>query len=275
MRWTVIGVIAVLFSLQAAPPTQPKECDPDLFRKNAQIFSGDIEFLYWTVTEGDLDYALQMQHPAWGSSPSFAQGNFQNATYDLDPGFRLAFRYFRAPHFWEMSWQYTRMTNVGDNVSKKPSPDQAFLTGTWPQILTAPLAQATSHIHLNYNVFDWTVDRVFFPNPHLRLRVIGGATTAWMSQNWTINYHDAASNTTAICNRWHFFGGGLKTGTVVDWYWTGDLYMTGASSFGVLMGSYSNWSKQTTTVQLLPTDNPAIPIRGSENTSWESTHLNF
>jgi len=209
-----------------------------------------------------------MRADAWGPTPSFAQGRFENATYGMDLGFRLGFLYFRAPHYWEMRWQYTRMTNRGTDHSSKPSGAQQFLTGTWPQIMNQPLAAVKSSIHLNYNVFDWLVDRVFFPNPHLRLRVLGGSCVVWMDQDWKVRYSDSTPNTTTIRNRWHFVGAGLKSGSIFDWYWTGDLYMTAAGSFGVLVGSYSNHAKQTTSFQPTINDNPNVPLR---NLSYHDT----
>lgn len=268
MKWILISAVAFAMPMYAMhkivdqlSPINFDECDPDLFKKNVQVYSVHAEFLYWTVAEGALDYALKMRHAAWGPSPSFAQGRFENADYDFDPGFRIALLYFRAPHYWELKWQYTYITCVGHDRVNKPSADQKFITGTWPQITTAPLAGARSHIHMNYNVFDMNVDRVFFPNPHLRLRVIGGAVVAWMDQDWKVRYFDSTPNSTTIRNRWEFTGGGLKTGTMADWYWSNDIYMTALGSFGLLIGSYSNHAKQQTSFQPLPTDNTAIPIR--------------
>lgn len=272
MKWILLS--AALFAIPMAAMTkttdmqatscciQPEEeCEPDLFRKDEQIYSGTAEFLYWTVAEGGLDYALKMRHDAWGPTPSYAQGRYENATYNMDPGFRVGLLFFRALHYWEVKWQYTRMTNRGENRSSKPSTDQKFLTGTWPQITDQPLSGAHSRIHLNYNVFDWLIDRVFIPNPHLRLRVIGGAIAAWMDQDWKVRYNDSTPSYTTIRNKWHFVGAGLKTGTMFDWYWTGDLYMTAQGFVGLLMGKYSNHSKQTTTFQPLAGDNTSIPIR--------------
>jgi hypothetical protein len=234
--------------------------DADLFRKDAQVYSGHAEVLAWAVSEGSLDYALKMRHASWGSL-NYAQGRMETGTYDVDPGFRVALSYFRAPHYWEIKWQYTRLTSCGDNSVNAPAAEGQYLTGTWPQILANPLTKATSHLHLNYNVFDWIVTRVFFPNPHLRMRVLGGAFAAWMDQDWKVRYYDDTNNSTTIRNRWHFVGGGLKAGSTVDWYWTGDLYMTGLASFGGLIGSYSNHSQQKTTYQPNPSDNPNIPLR--------------
>src|SRR3990167_5819010 len=205
---------------------EPPPFDADLFKQNVQVISPSVEFLYWVVQESCLDYALKMQHSAWGSTASYAQGRYETATYDIDPGFRLGFSFFRAPRLWEMKWQYTRLGASGKNSSSKPSASTEYLTGTWPQILPAPLSGATSHIHMNYNTFDMLIDRYFIPNPPLRLRLIGGGTVAWINQDWKVDYFDAALRSTTIRNRWRFIGGGLKIGTMVDWYWTENIYLT-------------------------------------------------
>ncbi len=246
-------------------------CAPDLFKKCDQIVSSSVEFLYWTIAEGNLDYALKMRGAAWGPTPSYAQGRFENASYDLDPGIRVGFLYFRAPHYWESRWQYTRMTNRGKNHATKPGPTDQFLTGTWPQIIPEPLSGAHSRIHFNYNVFEWLISRVFIPNPHLRLRLLWGSAAAWMDQDWKVRYTDSTSNSTTIRNRWHFVGAGLKGGTIWDWYWTGDLYLTGHGFLGLLMGSYSNHAKQKTTFQPTVSDQTSISIRDASYSDIRST----
>lgn len=236
--------------------------EPDLFRRNEQVYTSSVNFLYWTVAEGGLDFALKMNNWAWSpTTPSYAQGNFESATYGMDPGFRLNLVYFRAPHYWEVKWEYTHLSCNGSNTASKPKESEKYLTGTWPQILPGALSQATSYIHLNYNTFDWVIDRVFFPNPHLRLRVVAGWTAAWMDQFWNFKYSDSNSNQTSITNRWHYVGAGLKTGSVFDWFWTGELYVTGLWSTSLLIGDYSNHAKQTTTYQPDGSANPAIPVR--------------
>jgi hypothetical protein len=243
---------------------QPPPFDADLFKKDAEIYSIHAEFLYWTVAEGALDYALKMRESAWSTTtPSYAQGRYETAGYDVDPGFRIALVYFRAPHYWEVKWQYTRITFDGHDQVNKPDPATKYITGTWPQITFAPLASATSHIHLNYNVFDMNVDRVFFPNPHLRLRFIGGAVGAWINQDWKVRYSDSFPHSTTIQNKWSFAGAGLKTATMVDWYWTGELYMTAAGSFGLLIGDYHNKAKQSSSFGPSPGDNTSVPIRNA------------
>jgi major outer membrane protein len=240
---------------------EPPPFDADLYRRDTQVFSIDAVFLYWRVQEGALDYATKMKESGWGPSQCFAQGDFKNATFDGDPGFRAVFRFFRAPRYWEFWMEYTRLTATGEQKASKPSPPEQFLTGTWPQIFSNPMATAKSDIHLNYNVADLLITRVFFPNPHLRLRVTGGATVAWINQFWKVLYADWMGFQTKIGNRWKFIGGGLKTGTTFDWYWFTNVYMTGGANIGALLGSYKNSAKQTTNFQPAPAFNPALPVR--------------
>jgi hypothetical protein len=213
------------------------------------------------VEEGALDYALKMRHPAWGPSPSYAQGDFQRSTYVFEPGVRLKLGYFRAPHFWELWWQYTRLTARGSNHVDKPSLDDLYITGTWPHGTTAPLSSASSRLHMNYNLAEFLVDRYFIPSPHLRLRLIGGAVAAWINQDWQIKYRDSQNRFTNIRNRWRFVGGGLRIGTMFDWYWTGHLYMTALGTTGILFGGYTNKSLQTTDFQPTAQDDTTTPIR--------------
>ncbi len=242
---------------------EENEEEPDLFRRNAQIYSGHIEFLFWRLQEGALEYAQKMSHPGWGPTECFAEGKYKNATFNGDPGFRLSLIYFRAPHFWEYWMQYARFTTRGSNSSGKPKSSSEFLTGTYPQIFTAPIAKAKSYIHVNYNLADLLVTRVFIPNPHLRLRAVGGAAVTWMDQFWKILYRDSVGDHTKIANSWRYIGAGLKVGTIFDWYWTWDLYLTGTQSFAGFLGSYHNDSRQTTNFTPGPGFNPDLPIRST------------
>lgn len=222
--------------------------DADLFRRDVQVFSGHVSFLFWRVQEGGLDYALKMEHD---SPPGivYAQGKYHRATFDGEPGFRLALGFFRAPNYWELWTQYTRLTGRGEDSVSAPHHADRFLLGTWPQVTVGPLSRATSNIHLNYNVGDFLVDRFINPNPHLRARFIGGATVAWLDQNWVIRYFNEETVTTQIQNRWEYIGGGLRFGSSFDWYTGGwDLYLTGQTTLAYLLGSYHNISHQTTVI---------------------------
>lgn len=243
------------------PPAPKEEWDAHLYQEQNQVVSFHGEFLFWKTFENALDFALQMTSPAWGPANDYAQGRYQNGTYDIEPGFRVSASFFRAPKYWEVWGSYTRLTARGDASAGKPDAINEFLTGTWPQIVPNPLTNATSHLHLNYNVADMFVDRYFLPNPHLRLRVLGGITGTWMDQNWQIEYADAFNNKTSIRNKWKFGGAGLRFGTMVDWFWTWDLYFTAKGTLAACVGSYVNHSKQTTNYPISSAYNTSLPVR--------------
>ncbi len=274
MKWlcySALAAVALALPLfgdkQKLPPekvskVEPPPFDADLYRRDTQVFSVDAAFLYWGVQEGALDYAIQMKESGWGPSECFAQGNFKNATFSGNPGFRAVLRFFRAPRYWEFWTVYTRLTATGTQMAEKPSPPGNFLTGTWPQIFSNPMASAKSTIHMNYNVADLLITRVFFPNPHLRLRITGGGSVPWINQFWKILYADWMGFQTKIANRWSFIGGGLKMGTTFDWYWFTDIYMTGGTTLGAFLGSYKNSAVQRTNFQPpSPGFNPNLPVR--------------
>ena len=282
MKWLLGACICSTLVLQAVPKSpngkQPA-FDADLYRKNEQVWSAHAEFLFWRVQEGSLDYALRMKQPV-GGPPYYAQGTVKKATFNGDPGFRVAASFFRAEHFWDVKGQYTRLTATGSNSTGKPDASTQYLTGTWPQITTNPLSGARSDIHMNYNVFDLWVDRVFNPNPHLRMRIIGGGSTAWINQDWKVRYYDSTGISTSIRNRWSYAGGGLLFGAMFDWYWGLNVYMTALGKMGTYIGAYHNRASQKSgfpgsnpDVPVLNTDfhdcRPAFTIQGYLGPSWQ------
>lgn len=261
---SVLPVFAPAVTKEPALPPPPRY-DADLFHKDTETVFMDAEFLYWTVQEGSLDYAQKMRQPAWSTATaSYASGKVHSATFRAAPGIRFTAGYFNAPKYWEVRGQYTQLTSRGENRVEPPSGATQFLTGTWPQITTNPLTHAHSSIALNYDLFDALVDRVFILNPHFRLRFLAGLETAWIRQDWKIQYFDGTGQETTIRNRWHFVGGGLRMGVSGDWYWGNNVYITGQTTFGSLMGSYRNRSKQTANFQPTPDVNPSLPLRNSD-----------
>ncbi len=222
-------------AVYSTAPTQPRRYDADLFRKDDEVVFASAEFLYWTAQESCLDYAVR---PSSGGA--YLTGNSQNASFDLSPGIRITGGYFNAPKYWEVKGQYTYLTTSGKNRANAP------LVGLWPaEQPNSPLTHAHSTIDLKYNVFDVVVDRMFIPNPHLKVRMLAGISTAWLEQNWRTEYFSGAFST-VIRNNWHFVGGGLRAGITSDWYWGRDIYLTGLASVAALLGSYNSHYKQTT-----------------------------
>lgn len=246
----------------------------DLFNRDNAGFFVSGEFLYWTVSEGALDYALRMRSPAWGSTDSFAQGDFERAEFSWDPGYRFVLGYYRAPNFWmaDFDWTYIHFKNH-DQAKRPPKNENRFMTGTWPHIFSAPMEHATSDIHLHYELANLLAHRVFFPinNPHLRMKLFGGLTGVWIHQGWKVRYFDFERNNTMINNHWKYWGFGFRGGLSFDWFWGRDIYVTGKCSGALVLGHYKNHAKQETNVVLNPGDNPAVPLRDARYTDYRSS----
>jgi len=236
------------FLLCANDEPKPGDYDYDLFRKDEKAIFSNLEFLFWTVEEGALDYTLKMNKPS-SSTVSYAMGDMKSADFGWNPGFRASLGYFNAPKFYEFFLQYTWLRTTGHDSEIAPDAPNVYLNGTWPHIFTAPLLSARSRISNNYNILDLLVDRVFIPNPHLRLRIYGGFTAAFIGQNWHLKYISQDSETN-LFNRWRFRGGGFKLMTGFDWFWRKDFYVTAKTSLASLIGRYKNRAYQEST--LLP-----------------------
>lgn len=247
--------------------------DVDLFRKCKQVFSTHFEFLYWKTRENSLDYALEMNRPAWGDAPSYAQGDYKRANFKWAPGLRVALSFFRAPHYWELWGQYTLVNSNGHQKVTAPSESGVFLDSTWPKIFDTPVQSAQSNIRLNYNVADFYATRVYFPNPHLRMRAVGGLTSTWMDQKWKILYSDGGINQTRVQNNWDYWGVGFRGGGTADWFWTENIYFTAKTSVALLIGNYHNHALERTT--FTPSDglgDPSVPVRDSYYADTRSTY---
>lgn len=273
------GTLAILSSIVAfhlcaedcccpPPPCPPPECvdpctvvyyDPcegPLFVIRRQLFI-HAEFLYWSIKEGALDFANRMDETPT-TPTTFAMGKYHAAEYDWRPGFRVALSWYNEPKYWEVTGQYTWFHDKGSDHVHKPDDPNLFLNPTWNTINggigALPFLEATSNIHVHYNLGDLYIARVFDPNPHLRMRVYGGATISYIKQHWNIRYSDFDNNFDFIKTKWRFFGGGLRLGTTFDWFWCYQFYLTGRVSFAGLIGTYKNDAEQFVQINQLVRD---------------------
>jgi hypothetical protein len=270
---TCIIAASTLAAASTTTQTAPQSTDPeearDLFRKDKSVFFVTAEFLYWTVNEGRLDYALKMNRPAWSPTvDSNGIGHFQNADFNWSPGVRITAGYFRAPHYWDMFAEYTYFSSEGRNTSHAPKKEDQFLNGTFsqPDPITTPaiaLEEARSQIEFSYQNLNFLMSRRFHPNPHLRLNIFGGLTSALLFQKWKVHYEDVLDQHSKLRNMWKFEGVGLRVGGKVDWYMGWDIYLTGQASTGILSGWYENSSFQMTDA-VIPGVNNARPMRDTQ-----------
>ena len=80
-----ISCLLVSKALVAEPPEtppSPKEVPEVLFNGTDRAFVVEGEFLYWTVQEGALDYALKMSNPAPDVTNTYAHGRMKRAEFE-------------------------------------------------------------------------------------------------------------------------------------------------------------------------------------------------
>jgi hypothetical protein len=280
--------IAVSQPKQEYKDKHPVHCsyDCDLFRKHKKCIFTDIEALYWTVNEGALDYAIKMKKPA--DDPTDAVGHYKTADFHWDPGFRVSLGYYNAPHYWDAQIQYTYFTCKGSDDVHAPKGAGLFLNGTWPHPNTTaspipPLKHARSDIELRMNLLGLHATRRFHPNPHLRMRLYGGADIAWLRQNWEIDYRDVDGAKSHLHNQWHFTGAGIRLGLLLDWFLgKGGIYFTGLLSAACFAGDFHNVSKQKSSLLPLPFrnahyhDTRLVPqFQVSAGPSWQQVYGNI
>ncbi|MDN3506165.1 MAG: Lpg1974 family pore-forming outer membrane protein [Simkaniaceae bacterium] len=218
---------------------EPEPCCPEhLFVERSQWYV-NAEFLYWTAESGAIDYAVRASETP-PNSAVFATGDYKTADYDWSPGFRVGLAYYRCPKYWEVNAEYTWFYTKGTDSTSSDFVRPTRLTNAF-----GPFTSADSTIYLHYHVGDVYADRVFDPNPHLRLRLIGGLTTAYIKQDWKINYTNAQNVSEKVTEEWRYFGGGIRMGMRADWFWGCQFYLTGKTTFATLIGTYKNEEVQT------------------------------
>lgn len=273
MREKIFIPFAIAFGFQVIGYTAtpaPVPYDADLFSKDKKGPFFNVEFLYWLVNEGGLDYAVKMDQPAWSTEQqTCAIGNYQNGKFDWSPGIRVSVGYFNAPHYWDMFAQYTYLPSSGRNHTHAPEKNEEFLNGTWiqPDVDTNsppfPLLSASSHLDFTYHLLDLLCSRRFNPNEHLRINLFGGITSGLLYQKWKIDYKDTADQYSHIRHQWRFEGIGARIGLKVDWFLGWDLYLTGITSTAILSGWYKNSAFQKTSA-LIANANSHRPIRDTQ-----------
>ena len=248
-----LALAPTLFAAKSETPSTKSSApryDADLYHKDREAITSSAELLYWTINEGSLDYAQKMiQAPtlAPGQS-SWAIGKAKHGTYGIDPGLRISIGYFNAPKYWEVWGEYTWLHIHGNTRANAPRNSSLFLTGTFPQVFSNPVKKAKSSLSFNYNTGYAMLDRVFIPNPHLRVKALGGIGTVWLRQDWHVRYLSTTAEATTIRNRWNFGGAGMRGGVFCDWYWGENIYLTGGATVGGFLGGYHNSAKQTSSV---------------------------
>lgn len=247
-----LGLISTLLADAAPSANEARPYDYDLFSKDRECEYLDIEALVFKLLNNQPVGAIAsspITQTDVATSPGTSQ-EIQNMTWQWRPGFRLTVGYFNAPKYWEVMGQYTWFEDRGHKTVKSPDAANQYLrVGCYLPLsefgdVDNPLAKIQATGNLYYNDLSTLVTRNFYPNPHLRLRVIGGLTSMWTHQESNlVNTFTGLPNT--LNNKFHskYWGVGFKMGTSADWYWGKDFYITGKVFWSIVTGRWNTNTK--------------------------------
>ena len=261
-------------------------------------FSG-VEFLWWTVREGALDYIVKGQVSSInlagtvdGNQSIGAVGDLKSPKYDWEPGLRARVGYRFPRDFWELEALYTYFHSSTSetlgpptgfdilipNGANPPVPQRA-LAATFFSVTTTPMNQATASMHFNYNVADLILARRFLETKYIISKQFISFTGAWIWQDWRFAYFGGPStqtpgeigSTTNGEENWKFSGGGLRTGVNTDWFLGKGLSIESKGSISGYLGHYHHhsslfWGNQA--------EAPSAPQYG-KNVLFNDTRLVF
>lgn len=247
------GLISTLLADVGQPSPESRPYDYDLFSKDRECEYVDLEALVFKLLNNQAVGSI-------ASSPS-AQTNSQNApdtsekiqnlNWQWRPGFRVTLGYFNAPKYWEVMGQYTWFEDRGHKTVKSPDANQQYLRVACylpiSEYQNDKVAQIRATGDLYYNDLSTLVSRNFYPNPHLRLKVIGGLTSMWAHQTTNL-VNTFTGKVDTLNSKFHtkYWGVGFKMGATADWYWGKDFYLTGKVFWSIVTGRWNTETKVAT-----------------------------
>jgi hypothetical protein len=237
-----------------AVPIQPE----DSSSSHQDIFTMNLEFLYWTVQQKASTFVLTPDgnHQPYPASPAYvsdALGKYQSAHFDWNPGARAAI-IFALPHdSWNLWTQYTFYYTRGTEKHFHPDDLTEYLLPTNREVNASPdgVNEMRSKTNFHYQVGDLLLSRRFLPSSQIQCDLYSGATGAWINEKWIVNGTDAPGEfpnvNTITWNNWHFYGGGIRVGVNTGWKLLEGFSFCNNLSFATLAGSYFNSRKTVVT----------------------------
>ncbi|MES2345615.1 MAG: Lpg1974 family pore-forming outer membrane protein [Chlamydiota bacterium] len=229
-----------------------------------------IEFLWWKVYEGALDYAVKGQK---GANPGSSQqigsiGKMHYATFTWAPGYRVYVGYRFAPDFWEVEANYTYYhsshsnqtyhpkgypPNIVETIPPSGNPLPAKTTvGTFTQYTHTPVRVARASVSINYNLGDILLARRLLATDALLLRVLLGVTGGSIDQHMSYKYLPGSviingidfgtGSTVKGRENWKFSGAGLRLGLDTDWFMGKGFSLLSEGSFALIFGPWSKFA---------------------------------
>lgn len=228
-------------------PKDQRPYDYDLFSKDRETEYLDLEGMFYKLLNNQAVGARSLS-PTQAPDPKTSE-KILDLDWDWRPAFRVTVGYFNAPKYWEVMGQYTWFQDRASLAEHVDTTSDNYLrVGCYlPNEFTLaaqPVTDISASARLYYNDLSTLVTRNFYPNPHLRLRVVGGLTSVWTHQTTELTNTFYSTPNQLICNfDAKYWGVGFRMGTGADWYWGKDFYLTGKVFWSIVTGRWNTNTK--------------------------------
>jgi hypothetical protein len=223
------------------------------------------EWLFWTVHEGGLEYAVT-QSP--NTNPNILgnlpDGHAKKLSFDWTSGFRVGTGCHFGPDSWDVYASYTRFN---PESTKHAHSDAIFpllyYQGPYPISL---VTSAHAHSSIQFNAIDLELGREIFLTKRLSLRPHFGVKGALIWQDLHVQYDNILTNGAIgqggarIHGHNHFKGAGLTAGFDGAWYFGQGINLFANGTAGLLYGLFGmEQSQKALTLQPPPPFLPPPP----------------
>jgi hypothetical protein len=246
---------------EASPPCTPL-CAPCPV-ETCSCWLGTLQYLYWTVTENYLDYAIQGVPTTPSPTPSGPGqlGSIQSARFDWRSGFRVGLQHNNCDRF-ETELEYTYFHDHGHH-SLTPNPntftDATFLAVSASTPAITFTGSVRTKIAFDYNMAHLLLAKSILLTNYFSLRAQAGLVGGVITQDWRISYFGAPAGaaSTFVTTDWKFYGAGLKGGANFEWVLWRKLTLLSKMNLSLIYGAYKNRINNFVVNNISATTNPS------------------
>jgi|GEM_PF-2235331 len=201
-------------------------------------FYAGADFLFWRTLQHHTSFLVHNQFNS-GQRDSVI-GDYLNADFQWDAGFRGKLGYRFKPTFWELEAVYTFFSNTGGGGMGGPTTQNFIEIGVNEQRTAALLVRSDSTVDLEYHTGDILLARRMLITPNFLLRFFAGATAGYIRETFSFTYLSRAINAFDTKERFDidFEGWGPKLGVSYDQYIGKGFSLFSQLAVGALVGSY-------------------------------------
>jgi hypothetical protein len=236
------------------------------------------EFLWWRAEEDGLTYTYKTDNPTGVSGENDIR--LEEMKFKWHYGYRVGGG-FKIPHDqWDVYFCWTHLDADAKKHKNADSNEGLFPYWSFPSGIAGGdfFSRAEAHWKLFLNLGDGELGKDFFVGKRLSMRPFLGARTAWINQEYKIEYENAPIGLNQTLNdtvkmKCDYWGLGPRAGVDLRWWVTNTLNIFGAASINLLYGEFRIKQREEAEIQPLGTTEPPLHFNDSYHIARPITDL--